>query len=69
MMCWYWKIQGAHTHVTVFMGGAKCGELCFRNEEFLQVREHCPGIEFIDEMELLTGLADDYAQWCQKNPK
>lgn len=33
-MKWYWKIMGGHTHVRVFMNGAKCGDLCFRNEEF-----------------------------------
>ena len=33
-MNWYYKIRGGHTHVRVFMNGAKCGDLCFRNEEF-----------------------------------
>lgn len=31
------------------MNGGKCGDLCFRNEEFTQVREHCPWITFIEE--------------------
>jgi hypothetical protein len=31
---WYYQIQGGHTHVRVFMNGAKCGDLRFRNEEF-----------------------------------
>jgi hypothetical protein len=33
-MKWYWHRAGGHTHVRVFMNGAKCGDLCFRNEEF-----------------------------------
>lgn len=38
-MKWYYQIRGSHTHVRVFMNGAKCGDLVFRNEEFLSVRE------------------------------
>jgi hypothetical protein len=33
-MKWYYSIAGGHTHVRVFMNGGKCGDLCFRNEEF-----------------------------------
>lgn len=33
-MRWYYVVMGGHTHVRVFMNGAKCGDLCFRNEEF-----------------------------------
>lgn len=33
-MRWYYKVQGGHTHVRVFMNGGKCGDLVFRNEEF-----------------------------------
>jgi len=33
-MNWYHTEKGAHTHVRVFMNGAKCGDLTFRNEEF-----------------------------------
>jgi hypothetical protein len=36
-MKWYYQINGGHTHVRVFMNGAKCGDLCFRNEEFEQI--------------------------------
>lgn len=39
-MKWYWKIMGGHTHVRVFMNGAKCGDLVFRNEEWNQVIFH-----------------------------
>lgn len=39
-MNWYWHRAGGHTHVRVFMNGAKCGALCFRNEEFQAIREH-----------------------------
>jgi hypothetical protein len=37
MMTWYFSVQGGHTHVSVFMNGGKCGDLCFRNEEFQSV--------------------------------
>lgn len=48
-MKWYFKVMGGHTHVRVFMNGAKCGDLCFRNEEFNEVRQHCPWIAFLPE--------------------
>lgn len=48
-MKWYWKIMGGHTHVRVFMNGAKCGELCFRNDEFKQVMDSCPWITFVGD--------------------
>ena len=38
-MNWYYTIAGGHTHVRVFMNGAKCGDLVFRNEEFLVIRQ------------------------------
>lgn len=38
-MRWYYQEQGGHTHVRVFMNGGKCGDLCFRNEEFMKIRE------------------------------
>lgn len=37
-MKWYFKVLGGHTHVRVFMNHAKCGDLCFRNEEFKELR-------------------------------
>jgi len=47
-MNWYFTIKGGHTHVRVFMNGGKCGDLCFRNEEFNQVVERCSrGITFL----------------------
>lgn len=53
-MKWYWHRAGGHTHVRVFMNGGKCGDLCFRNEEFDYIREPlqqtCMGVvEFIEE--------------------
>lgn len=45
-MKWYYKVQGGHTHVRVFINGAKCGDLCFRNNEFEQVRLCYPQIQF-----------------------
>lgn len=37
MMKWRTEQRGQHTHVTVFMHGANCGKLCFRNEEFNEI--------------------------------
>ncbi len=37
-MNWRYKILGGHTHVRVFLNGAKCGDLCFRNEEFVAIQ-------------------------------
>ena len=31
----YFKVLGGHTHVRMFMNGGKCGDLVFRNEEFV----------------------------------
>lgn len=39
-MNWYYKVLGGHTQVRVFMNGGKCGDLCFRNEEFKQFMTH-----------------------------
>lgn len=49
-MKWYCKIIGIHTHVRVFMNGANCGLLCFRNDEFNEIMkaEHA-SISFILE--------------------
>ena len=38
-MKWYYKSLGVHTHVRVFMNGAKCGDLCFTNEEFEIIKQ------------------------------
>jgi hypothetical protein len=48
-MKWYWKIAGGHTRVRVFLNGAKCGDLCFRNEEFYGIRHSVSGVTFVDE--------------------
>jgi hypothetical protein len=50
-MKWYYQVRGGHTHVRVFMNGGKCGDLCFRNEEFDAVVESCPWIQFVSETE------------------
>lgn len=45
--------MNVHTHVRVFMNGGKCGDLCFRNEEFKEVKEDADfsgfNITFIEE--------------------
>lgn len=48
-MKWYYKIMGSHTHVRVFMNGAKCGDLCFRNEEFSELITSLKTVTFICE--------------------
>lgn len=48
-MKWYYKVAGGHTHVRVFMNGGKCGDLCFRNEEFKELMDSVNGIQFIPE--------------------
>lgn len=51
-MKWFYKVQGIHTRVRVFMNGVKCGDLCFRNEEFQQIETLVDAntfITFIDE--------------------
>lgn len=59
-MKWYFKVMGGHTHVRVFMNGAKCGDLCFRNDEFQDITRSQSGnrsqpldplIQFIKEGE------------------
>lgn len=50
-MKWYYEIRGGHTHVRVFMNGGKCGDLCFRNAEWYEVRQYCPWIQFIEDIE------------------
>lgn len=37
-MKWYYRTIGHQTHVKVFINGAKAGDLCFRNEEFEQIK-------------------------------
>lgn len=32
----YYQLLGGHYHFRVFMNGAKCGDLCCRQEEFAQ---------------------------------
>jgi hypothetical protein len=48
---WYFTIAGGHTHVRVFLNGGKCGDLCFRNEEFEQIQGKSTGINFLADGE------------------
>jgi hypothetical protein len=59
-MKWYWKIGGGHTHVRIFLNGAKCGDLCFTNEEFYGIRHSVSGITFIDENEPVNVMPQGY---------
>lgn len=62
-MKWYYTILGGHVHIRVFMGGAKCGDLCFRNEEFELVRNdlsHKTGlVEFIEDNDQIKKLREE----------
>lgn len=49
-MRWYWEVLGGHTHVRVFLDGANCGELCFRNDDFETIHNALSGITFIHEV-------------------
>jgi hypothetical protein len=42
-------MRGIHTHVRVYMHGALCGNLVFRNDEFAEVRGRSPHIQFIED--------------------
>lgn len=54
-MTWYYLRHGIHVHVLVFLNGAKCGELVFRQDEFdflkTQAGEDQGLITFIDRKE------------------
>lgn len=58
-MKWYYEVLGGHTHVRVFMNGGKCGDLCFRNEEFEIVKRELLNttklVEFIKEIRYESG--------------
>ena len=50
----YYDVLGGHTHVQVFAGEkslGKCGDLCFRNEEWEVFMEEllrsCEGMQFV----------------------
>ena len=42
-MKWYYSVRHKHTHVRVYMNGALCGTLTFRNEEFQQIMQSQSG--------------------------
>ena len=49
-MKWYWKNEGIHVKVRVFMNGALCGSLCFRADEFSELKAwYNHDITFINE--------------------
>ncbi len=67
-MNWHYRV-GIHTHVRVFMNGAFCGHLTFRNEEFesiMRQQELAQHLTFIEnyartlaERKLNPGGGDD----------
>lgn len=48
-MKWRYKVIGEHTHVNVYVNGAFCGKLCFRNHEFNHIRNTFPQLVVINE--------------------
>jgi hypothetical protein len=52
-MKFYYRELGIHTHVRVYLHGALCGRLCFRNEEGRQVM-----IELALRVEFIPNLMD-----------
>lgn len=47
-MKWYYRIAGRHVHVRVYMNGALCGTLVFRDSEFEEIRATI-NVEYIKE--------------------
>jgi hypothetical protein len=62
-MRWYFTILGGRVHIRVFLNGAKCGDLCFRREEFDQIQGelcHKTGlVEFIPDNDQVRKLRED----------
>jgi len=51
-MKWYYKTLGGHVHIRVYLNGALCGRLIFREEEFRkQIYPDNREIEFIADPE------------------
>lgn len=58
-MKWDYMIGASHTRVRVFMNGANCGDLCFRNEEFKQIRDSFPERQGLtDKLEVIHFIDD-----------
>lgn len=72
-MKWYFRVLGGHTHVQVYMNSGWCGDLCFRNEEFREIRANCPWIEFIREghptLEEIEALAKQLGKFLREHPE
>lgn len=71
MMTWHYEIREGNTHVRVFMNDGKygkCGDLFFKNEEFIELKRkleasECALISFLDET---PGDDEDEGDWaCQ----
>lgn len=48
-MEWYYKPQGIHVYVRVYMNGALCGSLVFRIEEFNKLKLDYPQTSYIED--------------------
>jgi len=57
-MKWIYTVAGGHTHVKVYMNGAKCGDLCFRNEEFVEVKDDHDWLSKVGGVPLITFIEE-----------
>ena len=49
-MKWYYRSNGIHVDVRVFMNGGYCGKLCFRLDEFNEIMNRSGNlINYINE--------------------
>lgn len=51
-MNWYFSLRGGHVHVRVFFNGAKCGDLCFRVDEWTKIVACVNGIRSLFQPEM-----------------
>ncbi len=62
-MRWYYTILGGHVHIRVFLNGAKCGDLCFRFNEFEKIRSELSHktwiVEFIEDNDQIKKLREE----------
>lgn len=60
-MNWYFVKAGGHIKVRVFVNGALCGHLAFRDEEFESLfKKHYKEINFISDGPLEAGAHQDF---------
>lgn len=53
-----YTVAGGHTHVKVTMNGAKCGDLCFRNADFEEIKRYGDFIATLSRGPLITFIEE-----------